>query len=1307
MKSFFFTLFAISLTQLALAQLNDAELSQIDGNFCDGQQTLTATLNNSGSNSLQSVSIAWAVSTNGGAYVTQSPVSLTPSLASGGQTTVTLGSFSYSPGDQYAVKAYSFNPNGVSDSDPSNDTSNTSGTARLNGTYTLGGSSSDFTTWKSLETALNSWGVCGPVRIEVRQGVYQEQIHFNAIPGSSASNPIKIVGAPGNTASAKLTNYAPNVSDNYTLKLQNLSHITLDSLSFEATNANFGRVIVFSGTVHHITISNDSLLGTPATNVGSDQAIIHDGGGKLDQSAYTRIENNYFRKGNFGVYFVGGKYSKQDSNNVVINNTFEDYVNSGVFFSHQRGGSIEDNYCYSSQKNGFSPSGIYCGDSDTFSILRNKIIVDGYQSVGISVARCNGFPNHPVTIANNSVSIVGSSVYFTYGMMAYDGSYNRFVYNSVLVASGGRWSAAMVIDMKTGSHGTILNNSFVNLRRGYALDARNSAGLDTSDFNNLYTNGFNLGHHTNQLYTNYIPDLSSYQNLIGQEANSFVAYPGFKSQTDLKTKSSQLDEAAIPIPGITADILNTQRHVLTPDIGAYEFVRAANDIAIIDLISPFNKGCGHPNLPLIAVVKNVGKNTQNNIKVGATVSGITTGTFLDSVTTLKPDETDTLLLGTLSTAPGGVVNVSVYSQLANDFDRSDDTLAVDSINLLPHPSTPIVPSVITCAHNDTFLVALGTTAKTRWFADSANTIIVHEGDTFPIPNPTQNDTFYVEAYNEIKTRVGPKDFYIGAYLYESDVANGYEFDAHTDIILDSVTFFPQDTAGTIHVEVTFGTQIIDSITIPYSGYNPLFGLKVQLDLEIPEGLGYLITAKGSSCGGLRRNTDGFKYPYTESKNMMTITKGSNTITCRPFGSFNFFYDMVVKKEGCVQQEQAKAYLLVKPAPDATLNPIPGVCEGGSPFALVQGSVIPSGISTHYFGPGVINGQFDPVLAGPGKHKVGYTAYLNGCTDTAFQMVRVNRLPFVLLQILDDLCEDDAPYTLRTGGPFGGTYSGPGVTGNQFNPSSTGPGTFDLIYEYTDTNNCTAADTSAMVVHASPQVQVGAIQDLCESSDSLALNSGTPVGGLYSGQGVVNNWFYPSKSGVGTHSIQYSFTDTNQCSGQANGSVKVSADPQFDLGPDTTTCMNASITLHAPLQGMRYQWSTSDTTSSIRVNQAGLIKLTITDPSSSAQCSYTDSIHVYQEGVCLSVNEAFARQVQWIVYPNPARTSVQVSFTGLHAENCTLQLYNGQGQMVINENHEVSGGELSTSLALNDLPPGVYQLRCVTTKGEVSRKLVIE
>lgn len=89
---------------------------------------------------------------------------------------------------------------------------------------------------------------------------------------------------------------------------------------------------------------------------------------------------------------------------------------------------------------------------------------------------------------------------------------------------------------------------------------------------------------------------------------------------------------------------------------------------------------------------------------------------------------------------------------------------------------------------------------------------------------------------------------------------------------------------------------------------------------------------------------------------------------------------------------------------------------------------------------------------------------NTCSASDTAEVTINPLPNVIAGgVPPAVCVDDVNITL-TGSPAGGTWSGPGVTGNIFDPSAAGSGTHDLIYNYTDSNGCSGADTVSITVN---------------------------------------------------------------------------------------------------------------------------------------------------------------------------------------------------------------------------------------------------
>jgi gliding motility-associated-like protein len=236
---------------------------------------------------------------------------------------------------------------------------------------------------------------------------------------------------------------------------------------------------------------------------------------------------------------------------------------------------------------------------------------------------------------------------------------------------------------------------------------------------------------------------------------------------------------------------------------------------------------------------------------------------------------------------------------------------------------------------------------------------------------------------------------------------------------------------------------------------------------------------------------------------------------------------------CVNSDSAT--VLVNDTTPIIFDNLSAVCVNDSSFTL--NTALPVG--GIYSGPGVSNGIFNPTIAGTGNKTLTYTfANANGCINSETATIRVNALPNITFNNLPDVCIDETPFTLNIATPTGGTYSGVGVSNNQFNPAVAGAGTHTITYTFTNNNNCTNTKTATITVNPLPIVVFNDLADKCINNPTFNLNTATPTGGTYSGNGVNNNQFIPSVAGVGTHTIIYTFTDNNSCSNSDSASIIV-------------------------------------------------------------------------------------------------------------------------------------------------------------------------
>ncbi len=77
--------------------------------------------------------------------------------------------------------------------------------------------------------------------------------------------------------------------------------------------------------------------------------------------------------------------------------------------------------------------------------------------------------------------------------------------------------------------------------------------------------------------------------------------------------------------------------------------------------------------------------------------------------------------------------------------------------------------------------------------------------------------------------------------------------------------------------------------------------------------------------------------------------------------------------------------------------------------------------------------------------------------------------------------------------------------------------------------CDSIITLNLSVNALPQVQITPLDTACLSSPAIQLNA-TPSGGTWTGPGVVGSMVGPASAGLGSHILQYTLTDSNNCTG---------------------------------------------------------------------------------------------------------------------------------------------------------------------------------
>lgn len=272
--------------------------------------------------------------------------------------------------------------------------------------------------------------------------------------------------------------------------------------------------------------------------------------------------------------------------------------------------------------------------------------------------------------------------------------------------------------------------------------------------------------------------------------------------------------------------------------------------------------------------------------------------------------------------------------------------------------------------------------------------------------------------------------------------------------------------------------------------------------------------------------------------------------CNPYDDPNIPGPPRDRRNGDHPPVETKAIILIVAYPDATINPVDPMCANASPVRLTAHD--PGG---DWSGPGVRGDRFFPEIAGPGTHTIRYTVInAEGCRDTDETTIIVHPVPDATITPVGVLCFTDRVITLHAQDP-GGIWSGPGVSGDTFDPAVSGYGNHIIRYKITDINGCTDSDQITITV-ATPDATINPIDTLCVNSAPVTLTA-HDMGGVWSGPGVVGDKFYPEIAGAGDHEISY-FLSNPDCEDSDKTVVTVMPFPDVRINRVGTQYINGPI-----------------------------------------------------------------------------------------------------------------------------------------------------
>ncbi len=273
----------------------------------------------------------------------------------------------------------------------------------------------------------------------------------------------------------------------------------------------------------------------------------------------------------------------------------------------------------------------------------------------------------------------------------------------------------------------------------------------------------------------------------------------------------------------------------------------------------------------------------------------------------------------------------------------------------------------------------------------------------------------------------------------------------------------------------------------------LDGMVIDLDQEILEG----------DWSGDGVNTQDIFNPFAVGEGIFTIS-----------------YKQYI--EGCSIESELNITVLSPENVSAGLDQV--LCKDDPSFNLVG---TPLGGSWTFENETLTNLNVDPSVYDAGEYIFVYHFNdTNGCENSDEIVVIIDEVNVEIDTSITSFCNTLTPINLIVS-PTGGVWTGNGITNGQFIPSDAGNGVHQLIYTYTNNNNCQASATLEVTVVETESIDAGIDQVFCKNDDIILLQAVEPLTGTWSGNGVIGTSFNPANANIGENIITYT-VGTGSC-----------------------------------------------------------------------------------------------------------------------------------------------------------------------------------
>ncbi|MBW7952729.1 MAG: right-handed parallel beta-helix repeat-containing protein, partial [Chitinophagaceae bacterium] len=462
----------------------------------------------------------------------------------------------------------------------------------INGSFTINSAlptgSGNFATFTDALDYIKC-GINGPVVFDIAPGsgpyILSNTLEIPIINGASSTNTVTIKGN-GETISYNST----NTNERAAILLNGADYIILDSLNIDVSAGTYGFGIHLMNNADHNIIRNCTILNnTSATSTNYAGIVMSNSLTTAttagDNGSNNLIENNRIVGGYYGITIVGSTPALAE-NNIVRNNSVEDFYFYGIYTIYQNNNRVQNNEIHRPLRSTVSTFyGIYLTTGNEGSVIDGNRIHNGFTGATTSTSAFYGIYVSSDGTAVSPNKLINNLIYNNegngthYGIYNTSGEYMQAYHNTIALdytaATAGTTYGFYQV---TTAPGIEFKNNIVYITRGgsgakYCIYKSTATTPIESNHNVFYLGSAGSGAQNIGYQTSAQATLGNWQTTSSQDANSVVADPLFANpgSGDYLFTELNINNLGTPV-GVLTDINGSPRNPSAPDPGAYEFV---------------------------------------------------------------------------------------------------------------------------------------------------------------------------------------------------------------------------------------------------------------------------------------------------------------------------------------------------------------------------------------------------------------------------------------------------------------------------------------------------------------------------------------------------------------------------------------------------------------------------------------------------------------------------------------------------------------------------------------------------------------